>query len=114
MKNKLSEIVLQLALTILKDPQEPPSSEVAHAALLFVHIAWNRSLGDSSAFSNYEKILEQFEKSNPLFWDEFQEKTALKIINRLIDQKNRQFFDDKRKIKVCGMLKGNVHVEWAE
>jgi hypothetical protein len=113
MKNKLSEKVLQLALTVLKDPQKPPSSEAAHAALLFVHVAWNRSLGDSIDFSNYEKMLKQFEKSNPLFWNEFKKKAHLKIINRLIDQKNRLFFDDKRKITVCRMRKGNVHVEWA-
>ena len=114
MKNKLSEFVLKLALTIFRDPKIAPTSEAALAALLFVHVAWNRSLGENDAHINYKSILQNFENLNPSLRNEFKEKKDLKIINFLIAEKNKYFPNDKRIIKVCGMRDGNVHVEWVD
>lgn len=103
-----------MALTLLKKPRKPPSSEAAHTALLFVHVAWNKSLGYSDILSKYKDILSMFERENPSLWNEFKTTNHIDIINSLVDYKQKFYSDDYRNIKVCGMRKGNVHVEWAD
>ncbi len=41
----MSQILKEMAMTLLKDPRAIPSSEAGHAALLPAHVAWNRSIG---------------------------------------------------------------------
>ncbi len=113
-QKKLSKIVLEMALTLFKKPENPPSSEAAHAALLFVHVAWNKSLGNSDFLSQYKSILSMFEKENPCLWDEFKTTTHIDIINSLVNYKQKYYPDDHRILMVCGMRKGNVHVEWTD
>ena len=48
---KMSAIVKDMAMTLLKSRDSVPSGEAAHAALLFVHVAWNTSLGNNDAYS---------------------------------------------------------------
>ncbi len=111
---KLSKIVLEMALTLLKKPKNPPSSEAAHAALLFVHVAWNKSLGDSGFLSQYKSILSMFEKDNPSLWDEFNTTNHIDNINWLVNYKQKYYSDDHRMLMVCGMRKDKVHVEWTD
>jgi len=42
---KMSEIMKELGLMGFHPPKATPSSEAAHAALLFTQVAWNRALG---------------------------------------------------------------------
>ncbi|MSO22270.1 MAG: hypothetical protein EXQ58_03240 [Acidobacteria bacterium] len=42
---KLSAIFKELAITLFVDTSHIASSEGAHAALLLVHVAWNREVG---------------------------------------------------------------------
>jgi hypothetical protein len=111
---KLSKIVLEMAITLLKNPRKPPSSEAAHAALLFVHVAWNKSLGNNDILSKYKGVLSMFEKENPSLWNEFKITNHIDIISSLVDYKQRFYSDDYRNIMVCGMREGNVHVEWTD
>jgi len=113
MDNKLSSIVLQLAKTLLRNPDIPPSSEAGHAALLFVHVAWNKSLGDNTPFNKYRIMLAVLEKDNPSLWNEFIETDHQLIITKLMAAKRSLFPTDNRLIIFCGTRDGNVRVEWS-
>lgn len=104
--------MLEMAKTLLKDPIDP-SNEAAHAALLFAHIAWNKANGIKDIFYKwYRKVLEEFEYFNQDLWDEFRVIVHGKITKSLIAYKNEHYLRDFRVIRVCGMRKNNVHVEW--
>jgi len=112
MIKKMSEIILEMAIMLLKDPVNP-SSEAAHAALLFAHAAWNKANGTKDiSYGWYRKVLKEFEHSNPDLWGEFKVIVHGKIIKSLIAYKNEYYPGDSRIIYICGMRKGNVHVEW--
>lgn len=84
---KLSEIVLEMAVTLLKHPNIRPSTEAAHTALLFTHVVWNKTIGVKDIEKVYERVLQEFETSNPKSWDEFNQTDHKKIIKSLIFSK---------------------------
>jgi hypothetical protein len=63
---KLSGIMLELAQSVFINPKTPPSSEAAHATLLFAQEAWNRTLGHET--EGYQELLKVFLRSNPKLW----------------------------------------------
>jgi hypothetical protein len=111
---KLSAVVKDMAMTLLKSPDSVPSGEAAHAALLFVHVAWNKSLGNDDAYRNYQIILDRLEGSNPALWNEFITSDHEAILADLARYKEEHYPDDRRVIVVCGMREDNVHVEWTD
>jgi len=111
---KLSAIAKDMAMTLLKSPNSVPSSEAAHAALLFVHVAWNKSLGNDDAYRNYKMILDKFEESNPALWNELKTSDHDIILNDLTHYKEKYHPSDARVIVVCGMREDDVHVEWTD
>lgn len=111
---KLSAIIQEMAMTLLRRPDSPPSSEAAHAALLFAHVAWNKALGDEDARDNYRLVLSELEDHNPALWNEFKSTDHREIIESLSSFKERRYANDRRVIKVCGMRMHNVHVEWVD
>jgi len=111
---KLSAIVKEMAVRVLKSPNSVPSCEGAHAALLFVNVAWNKSLGNTDAYKNYRKVLDELEGSNPALWNEFKTSDHKEILADLTRYKEEYYPDDSRIIVVCGMRADNVHVEWAD
>ena len=48
---KLSELIKDMAFSLLKDPDGIPSPAAAQAALLLASVAWNSTIGDP-IFSN--------------------------------------------------------------
>ncbi len=111
---KLSAIVKNMAMTALKSSNSVPSSEAAHAALLFVQVAWNKSLGNNDAYRNYQGVLDTLEESNPALWNEFITSDHGAILADLARYKEEHYPHDPRVIVMCGMREGNVHVEWTD
>lgn len=109
---KLSAKLLDLAKTLLRSAESVASPEAAHAALLFAHVAWNKSLGNLDALRQYGTVLSEFEESNPALWNEFKETDHDSIIQSLVLLKQQRYPEDSRLIVVCGMRPGKVHVEW--
>jgi len=109
---KMSEIMKELALMCLRDPQAIPSSEAAHAALLFAQVAWNRALGYD--MNVYEEVLNVFLCSKPTLWSELRSRDAETLIEAMCQAKELRYSTDRRVVVVCGMREGNVHVEWCE
>lgn len=109
---KLSEIMKDMAQLLLRKPENVPSSEAAHVALMFANIAWNESVGMTAARDGYRKAWESIESENPQMWTEFKSNDVDAMIDELVKYKNANFPDDQRRILVCGFVKDKVHVEW--
>ncbi len=107
---KLSAIILELAQTAFAKPKAIPSSEAAHAALLFAQVAWNRELGRET--EGYQDLLKVFVRSNPKLWSELSSRDPETLIKTMSQIKARRYSEDIRVIIVSGMRDGNVHVEW--
>ena len=110
---KLSEIMREMAETLLRKSSAEPSSEAAHAALMIANIAWNECVGIDHARKGYRLALEEFEASRPTLWNEFKSRDIDAMIDGLVRYKQANYPNDRRRILVCGMVEsGNVHVEW--
>src|SRR6267378_276982 len=70
---KLSEVIKRIAENMLSKPSRLPSSEAAHAALLFAHAGWNRALGHP--LDGYERALATFETERPHLWRELKSRS---------------------------------------
>ncbi len=114
MRRPLSAIIKELLLTIFNQPEAVPSSEAAHAALLFAHVAWNRSGTAGTPDVGYRPMLREFEASNPRLWDELKSSDAEVLIRELAAYKHAHHPSDHRHVVVCGMRGNNVRVEWIE
>ncbi len=111
---KLSTIVKELAESVFRDPRAVPTTAAAHLALLIVHVAWNRAVGQPLPEAQYRPMLEVLEQTNPKLWDELADSNVERMIDRVDALKRARYPQDHRVIQVCGMRDGNVHVEWYE
>lgn len=102
----------ELALLSFKNPNVPPSSEAAHASLLFAQVAWNRTLGHD--IKDYKDLLKVFLRSNSNLWSEFKSRDSECLIEIMREAKESRYPADSRVVLVCGMRDGNVHVQWCE
>ena len=109
---KLSEIMKEMSQTLLRNPGGVPSSEAAHVALVFANVAWNESVGLDHVREGYRNVWETIEAKNPQLWNEFKSNDINAMIDDLIRYKKAHYPDDERRILVCGMVPGKVHVEW--
>ena len=112
---KMSEVLLELATTIFRDPDETPSYEAACTALLLAHVAWNRDLLPESPMPNYKAVLKEFEKDRPKLWDELVTHRPDKLIRQLRRYKQQHHPKDRRWLLVAGIKPGQqVHVEFLD
>jgi len=109
---KMSAVMLELAQSAFISPKTPPTSEAAHAALLFAQIAWNLTLGHQT--EGYQELLNVFFRSNPKFWTELRSNDPETLIETIREIKERRYAADVRVIVVCGIREGNVRVEWCD
>ena len=114
MRRPLSEIIKEMASTVLREPERVPSSEAAHASLLFAHVAWNRATRQRARSPDYHPVLRQFEASNPDLWNELKSSDTEALVVTLITYKRTHYPNDDRQIVVCGMRGDNVRVEWCD
>ena len=114
MRRPLSEIIKEMSCTVLSQPEAVPSSEAAHAALLFAHVAWNRAAALEVRGPDYLPMLRQFEVSNRHLWKELKSLDAEALITELVAYKQAHHPNDHRRVVVCGMRGDNVHVEWID
>jgi hypothetical protein len=109
---KLSEILKEMAATLLRNPGAVPSPEAAHVALVFANVAWNESVGLDHAREGYRNVWETIEAENPELWNEFKSNDIDAMIDELVRYKQAHYPDDRRRILTCGIPDGKVRVEW--
>ena len=108
----MSEIMKEMSETLLRNPGGVLSSEAAHVALLFANAAWNESVGMDHARNGYRNVWQTIESENPALWNEFKSNNIDAMIDGLVRYKQTHYLNDRRRILVCGMVPGKVHVEW--
>ena len=109
---KMSEILKEMAESLLRHPNAAYSPETAHVALMFANIAWNKTVGLGYATEGYRSAWEMMEAENPEMWSEFKSNDVDAMIDELIQFKNQQYPDDQRRILTCGLPGGRIRVEW--
>ena len=110
---KMSEILKEMAESLLRDP-DSSSSEADHVALLFAHVAWNQSVGLDAGQQDYHPVMEAIENENPELWNELTSNDINAMIRKLVRYKKKHYPDDRRRILVCGMIEGKIRVEWLQ
>jgi hypothetical protein len=108
----MSEIMMEMAEALLRNPGGVPSSEAAHVALFFANLAWNESVGLDHAREGYRNVWETIEAENPALWDELKTSDIDALIDELVRHKQAHYPDDRRRILTCGIPDGKVRVEW--
>jgi hypothetical protein len=101
---KMSDIMLEMAQVLLREPSKVPTSEAMHVALFFANAAWNESLGLEGSREGYRKVWESIEAENPELWNEIKSNDIDAMIDELIRYKHEHYPDDRRRILICGML----------
>lgn len=109
---KMSEIMKEMSELLLRPPGGIPSSEAAHVALFFANVAWNESVGMNHAREGYRSAWETIEADNPELWSEFKSNDIDAMIDELVQYKKTHYPLDQRRILVCGIPDGKIHVEW--
>ena len=109
---KMSEIMKEMAETLLRYPSELPSLEAANVALFFANAAWNESIGIAHSRDSYRIVWEPIEAGNPELWNEFKSNDINALIDELVQYKKTHYPDDQRRILLCGISDGKVRVEW--
>ena len=109
---KLSEILKEMAESLLSNLCSVPSSEAAHVALCFANVAWNKCVGLGGPREGYRNVWETIEPDNPELWNEFKSNDIDAMINELVEYKKAHYPDDRRRILTCGIPDGKVRVEW--
>jgi hypothetical protein len=109
---KMSEIMKEMSERLLRHPSEVPSLEAANVALFFANAAWNESIGVAHSRDSYRIVWEPIEAGKPELWNEFKSNDINALIDELVQHKKTHYPDDQRRILVCGISDGKIHVEW--
>jgi len=112
-EQKLSELIKDMALSLLKPPGATPSPPAAQAALTLATFAWNSAVGDTVLPDDYGKVIEQINRREATFWAELRSQNADQLIAELVRQKRERYPNDLRRIVGTEMSpEGNVRVHW--
>ena len=109
---KMSEMLKEMSERLLRNP-DGASSEAAHVALMFAHIAWNETVGLGDDRSGFSSAWETIEADNPEMWSDFKSHDVDAMIDELVEFKNKHHSDDQRRILTCGSTpQSTLRVEW--
>ena len=114
-EQKLSELIKDMAWSLLKDPGAIPSPPAAQAALTLATVAWNSAVGDTVLPDDYGKVIEQINRRGTTFWAELRCDDIGKLVDELVEQKRKRYPNDFRRIIASEMRpEGNIRVHWVE
>ena len=109
---KMSGIMKEMSQLLFRDSKSIPSPEAANVALFLANVAWNECVGLDHAREGYRSVWETIEADNPELWNELKSNDIDGMIDELVEYKKAHYPDDRRRILVCGIPDGNIHVEW--
>ena len=91
---KMSDIMLEMAQVLLREPSRVPSSEAMYAALFFANVAWNECVGLHHPREGFRNVWETFEDENPSLWNELKSNDINAMIDKLVRYKQAHYPDD--------------------
>jgi hypothetical protein len=110
---KLSEIIKQMAIRLMKNPSAIPSEPAAVAALMLAGAAWNSALGDNVMRDQHRKLVEQIDWDGAIPWAELRSDDTDQLVAELADYKRAQHPADLRRIVATELSpEGKVRVHW--
>lgn len=112
---KLSEIIKEMALRLLKEPDAIPSEPATVAALMLANAAWNSAIGDSSMRDRHRALIDQIDWEDVTPWAELRSGDTEHLIAELVAYKREHYPNDLRRILATEMSpEGNLRVHWSE
>jgi hypothetical protein len=112
---KLSEIMKEMALRLLKDPEPGASEPAMIAGLLLAGAAWNSAIGDDAVRDKHRELVEQIEWGYVTPWVELRSDDTEQLIAELVDYKREHYPNDLRRIVATELSpEGNIRVHWTE
>ena len=113
--DRLSEMIREMALQLLKDPAAIPSAPAAQAALLLASAAWNSAVDAPGAREEIRAAVEQVDWSGVTPWVELRSADTDQLVAQLVELKHERHPNDRRRIIAAEMSpEGNVRVHWVE
>lgn len=113
-QRKMSEIMKEMAQRVLRVSETDASDEAFHMALMFANIAWNECVGMGGDREAKRPAWESIGQGNPDVWTEFISRDTNRLIDDLVAHKKKKHRHDRRRIALCGVVNGNVRVEYLE
>jgi len=109
---KLSEIIKEMAMRLLKNPEAIPSKPAAVAALILAGAAWNSAIGDTVLRDQHRKLVEQIDWNGVKPWAELRSDDTDKLIAELVEHKKDRYPHDNGHIIIdfdLRMLDSRLH-----
>ena len=113
---KLSEIIKEMAMRLLKKPDADAATEPATmAVLILASVAWNSAIGDSFMRDKHRELVDQIDWSGVPKWSELRSDDTEQLIAELVDYKREHYPNDLRRVVATEMSpEGNIRVYWTE
>jgi len=87
---KLSEIILEMALQLLKKPDAVPSKPAVQVALILASAAWNRAVGDTVLRDQHRGVVGKIDWGRLTPWAELRSNDTDRLIAELAKHKRDQ------------------------
>jgi len=112
-QRKLFEIIKEMALHLLKKPDDLHSKVVVEVTLLLAGAAWNTGLGDTQLRDRLRETIGQLIQKGGDPWAELVSDDIESLVAGLVEYKKIHFPDDGRRIVTIGMRPdAHVQVQW--
>jgi len=112
---KLSDIMKEMALRLLKRPDAVPSRPTIETALLLAAAAWNSALGHAGLRNRYRDILAKIDWDGAVPWAELRSADSEQLVAELVEYKRAHHTGDRRLIIGVGLSpEDQILVQWEE
>jgi len=112
---KMSEIVLHMAMRVMKVPLARASEPAAQAVLMLAAAAWNSAVGNNVLRNNHRVTVAQIDWGGTVPWGELRSDDTEQLIEELVAYKKAHYPADFRCISAVGVSpEGNVQVHWTD
>ncbi len=110
---RLSDIIKEMALRLLKEPDAAASEPATVAILMLAGAAWNSAIGDNDARDRHRLLVSRIEWAGTSPWSELRSADTERLIDELVAYKREHYPDDLRHIVAAELSpEGNVRVHW--
>ena len=110
---KLSEIIKEMALRLLKKPDAGSSEPASMAILMLAGAAWNRAIGDDGMREEHRQLIDQIDWEDVKPWAELRTADTEQLIAELVEYKREHYPNDLRRVVATEVSsEGKVQVHW--